>query len=97
MLIRRSPRPTSFGKATSRIARTLEDSTGPRTGFEKVWGIPVTRQNAEWCEALLLVWAENWSLVAEEVGAAWTGRPYVPGDFENALCIFQERVRGPRC
>jgi hypothetical protein len=75
----------------------LEESTGPRTGFEKVWGIHVNTQNAEWCEALLRAWTESWSLVAAEVGAAWTGRPYVPGDFENALCIFQERVRGPRC
>jgi hypothetical protein len=75
----------------------LDDSTGPKEGFKKVWGIPVTRRNAEWCEALLRAWTENWSLVADEVGAAWTGRPYVPGDFENALCVVQERVRGPRC
>jgi hypothetical protein len=53
--------------------------------------------HAEWCEALLRAWTENWSLVAEEVGAAWTGRPYTPGDFENALCIFQEQVRRSRC
>ncbi len=75
----------------------LDDSTGPKAGFKKVWGIPVTRQNAEWCESLLRAWTENWSLVADEVGAAWTAQPYTPGDFENALCIFQEKFSQGRC
>lgn len=75
----------------------LEGSTGPSAGFERVWGIAVTKRNAEWCEALLVCWTENWQLVVEEVGVSWYGDPYTPGDFENALCIFQEEARKGRC
>ena len=48
-------------------------------------------------EALLVAWIENWARVAEEVGANWAGPPYVPGDFENALCIYQEQMRKGLC
>jgi hypothetical protein len=68
----------------------LADSTGPRNGFRLVWGIAVTRSNAEGCEALLHGWTKRWHRIAEQVGVAWTGEPYGPGDFENALCVFQE-------
>lgn len=69
----------------------LADSTGPRKGFLLIWGIEVTRSNADECEALLRRWSERWQWVADQVGVTWTGEPYGPGDFENALCIFQER------
>jgi hypothetical protein len=69
----------------------LADSTGPRRGFELLWGIRVTPANADACEALLRWWSTNWSEVAERTAARWSGTAYGPGDFENALCIFQER------
>lgn len=69
----------------------LADSTGPRKGFQLIWGIEVTRSNADECEALLRGWTERWQQVADQVRVTWTGEPYGPGDFENALCIFQER------
>jgi hypothetical protein len=69
----------------------LAESTGPRKGFELIWGIEVNRRNAAECEALLRWWTERWHWVADEVGVSWAGLPYGPGDFENALCIYQER------
>jgi hypothetical protein len=69
----------------------LADSTGPRKGFELIWGIEVTRSNADECEALLRTWTDRWGWVASEADVSWAGDPYGPGDFENALCIFQER------
>lgn len=69
----------------------LADSTGPRKGFELIWGIAVTRSNAEACEALLRRWTNGWEKVAGAVGVQWRHEPYRSGDFENALCIFQER------
>jgi hypothetical protein len=69
----------------------LADSTGPRKGFRLVWGIEVTRSNAEECEALLRWWRDSWHWVADKVGVAWRGEPFSAGDFENALCIYQER------
>ncbi len=68
----------------------LADSTGPQNGFRLIWGIEVTRSNADGCEALLRGWSERWHRIAEQVGVRWDGDPYGPGDFENALCIFQE-------
>lgn len=69
----------------------LADSTGPRTGFQLLWGIEVTRSNAEQCEWILRRWTQRWQWVADQVGVRWVGAPYGPGDFENALCIYQER------
>lgn len=69
----------------------LADSTGPRKGFKLIWGIEVSRSNANDCETLLRGWSARWQRVADQVGVAWMGQPYDPGDFENALCIFQER------
>lgn len=69
----------------------LADSTGPSKGFQLIWGIEVTRSNASACEALLRGWSDRWHLVADEVGVRWPGIAYGPGDFENALCIYQER------
>ncbi len=69
----------------------LSESTGPRKGFAVIWGIEVKRSNAEECEAILRRWSERWQWVAGEVGVEWTGKPFGPGDFENALCIYQER------
>jgi hypothetical protein len=69
----------------------LAESTGPKKGFRLIWGIEVTRSNAEECEELLRSWSRRWEWVAAEVGVEWRGRPFGPGDFENALCIYQER------
>jgi hypothetical protein len=70
----------------------LAESTGPRSGFEEVWGRPITRQNADWGEALLRAWTEHWFEVAERVGVDWdVGAAYDPGTFENSLCTFRER------
>lgn len=69
----------------------LAGSTGPGKGFQKVWGIQVSKENVEQCEALLRGWTERWSSVAAQAGVQWSGAAYTPADFENALCIFQDR------
>jgi hypothetical protein len=69
----------------------LEGSTGPRRGFERIFGIGLDERGADWGEALLQSWTEHWSDVAAQVGVNWEGAPYDSGDFENALCIYQER------
>jgi hypothetical protein len=69
----------------------LAEPTGPRRGFRLVWGVGVTRSNAAECEATLRGWTDRWHDLAGEVGVTWNGEPYQPGDFEGALCIFQER------
>ncbi|RDI73272.1 hypothetical protein Gocc_2872 [Gaiella occulta] len=69
----------------------LADSQGPAAGFERIWGIPVTRENSDACEQLLVRWTQEWKTVASRVGIDWRGTPYDSADFENALCIFQER------
>jgi hypothetical protein len=69
----------------------LADSTAPREGFHLIWGVEVTRSNADECEATLRGWTDRWHDIAGQVGVTWNGEPYQPGDFENALCIFQER------
>jgi hypothetical protein len=69
----------------------LDDSQGPASGFERIWGIPVTRENSAACEELLVRWTDEWETVASRAGVDWRGPPYDSADFENALCIFQER------
>ncbi len=69
----------------------LAGSTGPKAGFRAVWGHDVTDHTAPWCEGLLQAWHKHWPEVVDQVGAPWSGRPYAPGDLENALCIYQER------
>jgi len=71
----------------------LAGSTGPRKGFQRIWGIQVTTENAEQCEAMLREWTEQWVSVAAQTGVEWSGAAYTPADFENALCIFQGRNR----
>lgn len=69
----------------------LAGSTGPARGFHKVFGgAGASSERAEWAEAMLRAWTENWDEVSDRVGASWEGDPYTPGDFENALCIWQE-------
>lgn len=71
----------------------LNGSTGPKAGFKKIWGRELTEANAAWGEAVLRAWTEEWDEVALRVGASWRGEPYTPADFENALCVWQERSR----
>jgi hypothetical protein len=75
----------------------LADSTGPKAGFEKLWGYELSKQLAPWAEGLLQAWHLNWEAVARIVGVRWIGDPYSPGDLENALCIYQHRPRQHRC
>ena len=74
----------------------LADSTGPSKGFARVWGVKVNRGNAEHCEEILREWNWRWAETCARLGVLWEGEPYSAGDFENALCIYQERpaVRG---
>jgi hypothetical protein len=69
----------------------LSGSTGPKSGFKKIWGLEITTENADWGEALLWAWTEHWADIADRVGVDWKDEPYTSGDFENALCIWQER------
>lgn len=70
----------------------LGESTGPRKGFAAIFGVPATPGNAGACEAVLREWTAGWHDVAKEAGVRWTGEPFVAGDFENALCVFQEKT-----
>jgi hypothetical protein len=69
----------------------LASSTGPGKGFALVWGVPVNRGNAEHCEQILREWIRRWVETCDRLGVSWEGAPYQAGDFENALCIYQER------
>jgi hypothetical protein len=69
----------------------LDGSTGPKKGFRKIWGVEITSENAAWGEALLRAWTAEWQQVAAELRVDWEGEPYTPADFENTLCIWQER------
>jgi len=69
----------------------LLESTGPKKGFTEIFGLPVTRENAAACEELLRTWKSAWVEVADQAGIEWVGGPYAPGDFENALCIYQDK------
>jgi hypothetical protein len=69
----------------------LYGSQGPASGFERIWGIRVTRRTAPTCEQLLTHWTSEWDAVAARVGVEWRGPPYDSADLENALCVFQER------
>ena len=81
------------GRETLPTLAYLAGSTGPASGFRKVFGISISDENATWAEAVLRSWTEPWQEIADLVGADWDGEPYTPGDFENALCIWQEPRR----
>lgn len=69
----------------------LAGSTGPQRGFTKIWGVTFSQNTFEWGEALLRAWTAHWNGVAEKVAIVWDEGPaYSAGDFENALCIWQE-------
>jgi hypothetical protein len=72
----------------------LAGSTGPGNGFARVWGVQVSRGNAEQCEQLLREWSRRWEETCARLEVAWEGAPYLAGDFENALCVYQERHPG---
>lgn len=69
----------------------LRESTGPRKGFAAIFGVIVTPANADACEGVLREWSANWDDVAREAGVMWVGDAFAAGDFENALCVYQER------
>jgi hypothetical protein len=69
----------------------LADSTGPSRGIARVWGVQVSGGNAEQCEQVLREWSRRWVETCARLGVSWEGAPYSAGDFENALCIYQER------
>lgn len=71
----------------------LAGSSGPKKGFEKVWGIQVGNANASKCENILQIWHSYWLQICEQVFAKWPSQlpPYESGDLENALCIYNER------
>jgi hypothetical protein len=72
----------------------LDESQGPRAGFMAIWGIPVRDSAVGDGEELLRWWATHWEEVARRAGASSHPQPpYRPGDFENALCIYQEHLR----
>lgn len=68
----------------------LRGSQGPAAGFEKIFGVQVDASNADVAEEIIATWTHRWEDVARRVRAEWDGPPYDSGDFENALCIFQE-------
>jgi hypothetical protein len=70
----------------------LLDSTGPRRGFEAVFGGPLSDDRAPWGEAVLQTWARHWGEVADRVGVDWEGDLLYPCDQENFLCIYQGRL-----
>jgi hypothetical protein len=75
----------------------LDGSTGPSKGFDAVFGVQITHDNAPWAETVLQAWADNWDEVAGRVGVGWEGAPLLPRDQENFLCIYQEELgRAPR-
>lgn len=47
--------------------------------------------NAEHCEQILREWSRRWAETCARLDISWEGAPYSEGDFENALCIYQER------
>jgi hypothetical protein len=76
----------------------LVGSTGPRKGFEIVFGVAPDRRTERWAEGVLRTWAENWQATAARVGVEWEGPPLYPRDQENFLCIYQEaHGERPRC
>jgi hypothetical protein len=70
----------------------LGGSTGPKSGFARVFGESLTTDSrVAWAESLLWHWEEEWDAVAAKVGVQWDKPPLEPCDQENFLCIYQER------
>jgi hypothetical protein len=78
------------GRTYRPITAQLAGSTGPRRGFEAVWGSAVSKENAGDCEALLRWWTTNWDSVCATVGVSWSGEPLDSADLEKYLCIFNK-------
>jgi hypothetical protein len=70
----------------------LGGSTGPKSGFARVFGETLaTDAQVARAESLLWHWTETWDAVAAKVGVQWDKPPLEPCDQENFLCIYQER------
>lgn len=70
----------------------LGGSTGPKSGFARVWGVTLDDDaTVAWAESLLRAWTEEWDEVAARVDVEWKKSPLEPCDQENFLCIYQER------
>ena len=76
----------------------LYGSTGPAAGFKTIWGFdPASNmESAERAEAILLMWNAHWHDAADQAGVDWPWPAFSAGDFENALCIYQDRRLHPR-
>lgn len=91
VLVRAGSLPEVDGGSYRPASAQLFGSTGPSNGFRLVWGRSVSRANAESCEMILTVWAENWGEVARRVELPWESEPFDCADLENALCVYQEK------
>jgi hypothetical protein len=70
----------------------LGGSTGPKSGFARVFGETLnTDERVAWPESLLRQWTQEWPAVAELVEVNWGAAPLEPCDQENFLCVYQER------
>lgn len=64
------------GRPTDPARFTWPDRPAQRRNSEALrFGVPVTKTNADACEAILQRWTDRWSAVLKRVGAGWTGRP----------------------
>jgi hypothetical protein len=70
----------------------LGGSTGPKSGFARVFGETLsTDEQVARAESLLWHWTQEWAAVANAVAVEWNAAPLEPCDQENFLCIYQER------
>ncbi len=70
----------------------LGGSTGPKSGFARVFGETLnTDERVAWAESLLWQWTQEWPAVAELIDVDWSAASLEPCDQENFLCIYQER------
>lgn len=69
----------------------LRGSSGPASGFDRIWGFDPRGALSNRGEAGIRRWSSDWRDIAARVGVEWQWSPFTVGDLENALCIFQDR------
>jgi hypothetical protein len=68
----------------------LGGSTGPKSGFARVFGETLTTdERVAWAESLLWQWTQEWQAVTDLVGVEWNASPLEPCDQENLLCTIR--------